>query len=188
MKNDTQKRKRLFTIFPEVSWFWQSIFLYRNNSLNDYIAFFRAYLVTILKALLHCIKLRWGSLVLSIFANSWFFWLFSCSCWKKDELHLFTLLHIMDLFTRIKKKLIQFRVYLKTFCLIKIISCNKSDLIPLAAKKSRNSTDLFSVLFTDFNLVRKWALLKFGMKNCLAKSCLFDLFTYPAIIEIIDYK
>ena len=86
------------------------------------------------------------------------------------------------------KKLIQFRVYLKTFCLTKIISCNKSDLIPLAAKKSRNSTDLFSVLFTDFNLVRKWALLKFGMKDCLAKSCLFDLFTYPAIIEIIDYK
>ena len=89
---------------------------------------------------------------------------------------------------KLKKRLIQFRVYLKTFCLIKIISCNKSELIPLAAKKSRNSTDLFSVLFTDFNLVRKWALLKFGMKNCLAKSCLFDLFTYPAIIEIIDYK
>ena len=98
----TQKHKQeiIFTIFPEVSWFWQSIFLYRNNSLNDYIAFFRAYLVTILKALLHCIKLRWGSLVLSIFANSWFF--FCCSLVHAGKKMNFTSLHCFISWTFLK--------------------------------------------------------------------------------------
>ena len=44
-----QTQKRLFTIFPEVSWFW----LYSSTGITLYmIAFFRAYLVTILKVLI----------------------------------------------------------------------------------------------------------------------------------------
>ena len=100
---------------------------------------------------------------------------FCCSLVHAGKKMNFTSLHCFISWTflqELKKKMIQFRVYLKTFCLIKIISCNKSELIPLAAKKSRNSTDLFSVLFTDFNLVRKWDLLKIVYQKVVCLICL----------------